>query len=53
MATAYVLVRIDHAESLDPNDILARIEGGQGIDLIRILDVDTSKGRDNEPYIAF
>jgi hypothetical protein len=53
MPTTYVLVRIDHAESLEPEDIIARIGAGEDVYLTRILDVDIPNGRDNEPYIAF
>ena len=53
MATAYVLVQIEHREGLDPNDIIPHIEGGTNIQRIEVLDIDTPNGRDATPYIAF
>lgn len=53
MATAYVLVEIQHQDGLDPHDILARIEGGKTIQNIKVLDVETPNDRESTPYIGF
>jgi len=53
MATAYVLVEIEHQDGLNPNDILTRIEGGKTIQSIKVIDVETPNGRDTVPYIGF
>jgi len=53
METAYVLVKITHKKGLNPEDVIPRVEGGQNVKSVKLIEVSVPESDDCIPFISY